>query len=142
VKGVYGPVDAWDDWLALDDVKHLGNRGVQFTCDSLSVAEMGLFSDNDQRAVELQAKGNTVVEGNTFLARAERISYVSDKQLLVLEGSGRSDAELWRYPPSGGSTHAAARKISYWRGENRVEVEGANLLDLSQFGPSSSGVRR
>ena len=47
-----------------------------------------------RRAVELEALGNAVVENITFTARGNRITYAEAKDLLILEGNGRSDAEL------------------------------------------------
>ncbi len=150
VKTVYGPVASWDERLDASRRDGLGEDGVLMTCDKLTVLEMGTPVAG-RRPFELEATGNTLVEGRTFTARAERISYAEAKQLLVLEGNGRADAEIWRQTRIGGPTsHAAARKILYWRNDNRVEVDDASFLDLSNLGalkpsplpPQSAPLRR
>ncbi len=90
------------------------------------------MSSNGQ-ALEVVAAGNTVIEAKTFTARATRLSYAQAKQRLVLEGDGRTNAELWRQTRVGGpSSHAAARKILYWHGTNQIEVEDAQVFDFTE----------
>ena len=50
----------------------------------------------DHRPMEMEAIGNVSVEGATFQALANRMTYAEAKDLLVLEGDGRDDAELYR----------------------------------------------
>jgi hypothetical protein len=132
VKAIYGPVDSWDTKLVAGRREDLGQDGALLTCDRLTAVEMNMPWAG-RRAFELQATGNAVVEGRSFTARGERISYADAKQLVVLEGDGRSDAELWRQTRVGGPTsHAAARKILYWRSDNRIEVDDARFLNLNR----------
>ena len=87
------------------------------------------------RSVELSAGGNVLVEGDSFTARSARLSFSEVKDLLVFEGDGRSDAQLFRQDRVGGPTSSAsAGKILYWRKYNRVEVKDARYLDLDQIG--------
>ncbi|MCE9546658.1 MAG: hypothetical protein K8T25_14350, partial [Planctomycetia bacterium] len=87
------------------------------------------------KSLELQAIGNARVAGQTFTAQGDRLTYASDKQLLVLEGAGQGDAHLWQKSPGGDPTsHAVARKILYWRATNRVQVLDIRLGDFSQLG--------
>ena len=95
VRTSYGPVDNWDAMLTTENPDQLGPRGVTVRCDQLSVVQM-LLPVGGRRAVELEALGNAVVENITFTARGNRITYAEAKDLLILEGDGRSDAELWR----------------------------------------------
>ncbi|MEQ8786773.1 MAG: hypothetical protein RIC55_10765 [Pirellulaceae bacterium] len=135
VETVHGPVPRWDMELDGDRPEDLGERGVAVTCDELSLYEMGPWVTNRRRAIELLAKGNAVVEGKSFNAQADRLTYAEAKDLVVLEGDGRSNAELWRQLEVGGErSYAAARKILYWKGENRFEVDDARFLDLTQLG--------
>lgn len=135
VETVHGPIPAWDAELSPDRPESLGERGVVVTCDQLSLYEMGPWVTKRRRAFELLASGNAIVEGRTFNAQAARITYAEAKDLIVLEGDGRSNAELWRQVQVGGErSYAAARKILYWKGENRFEVDNARFLDLTQFG--------
>jgi lipopolysaccharide export system protein LptA len=138
VQAAYAPVTSWDAMLPVDNPDVLGPKGVTVRCDQLSVAEMFTPMGN-RRSVELEALGNTVVEGTTFTARGNRITYAEAKDLLVLEGDGRSDAELFRQPlPGVPTSKAAARKILYWPKTNRLKVDGARSLELSQF-PGGNG---
>jgi lipopolysaccharide export system protein LptA len=90
-------------------------------------------------SVGLVAEGNTVVEGTTFTARANRITYEEAKDLLVLEGDGLSYAELFRQlQPGADRSQATARKIYYWRKSQQVKVEGAQGMQINPV-PSGSG---
>jgi len=134
VKATYGPVDHWDETIEADSGKGLGEDGALLTCDRLQVVEIGA-KQNGQRPVELHAVGNTYVEAQRFTARGHRITYVQAKDLLVLEGDGRVDAELWHQTQVGGARSPfAARRILCWPGANRVEVGDARHLDCSQLG--------
>jgi len=94
---------------------------------------------NNRSSMELDAAGNTVLEGKSekgdkFVARALRMTYDQAKDLLVLEGDGRTDAELFRQQQVGGPmSKATARKIHFWPSTNRLRVDGAHSLELSQF---------
>lgn len=135
VKTVHGPVPVWDAVLNADRPEGLGEKGVVINSDELVIYEMGPWVSRRRKAVELLAVGNAVVEGRTFNAHAERLKYAEAKDLVVLEGDGRRDAELWRQEQLGGErSHAAARQIWFWRGDNRIEVDDAKFIDLSQFG--------
>ncbi len=139
VKAIYGPVKTWEDKLRADVPGGLGPRGAHLRCERLALAEMGPQISPDRKAVEIEATGNAVIESETYTARAKRISFAEAKQLIILEGDGRVEAELWRQARTGAArSHTAARKILYWHNEDprltRVEVNDATVLDLSGFG--------
>ena len=138
VRAVYGPVKRWDDVINPDEALQSNPNVVLLTSDTLQVAEMGKVSSADRTSenelgpVELQALGNAMVEGKTFTARAHRIAYAQSKDLLVMEGDGRTDAELYRQTAVGGQTgRASARKILYWPGTGRMDIDTFNSLDWS-----------
>ena len=134
VRAVYGPVDSWSASLDTDDPKALGPNGMVLHCDELSVVDM-TPPNGKERDVELAAFGNAVAEGNEgmFTARAARISYDQKKDLLVLEGDGRTDAELYRQLiPGGVVSKAAGQKILYLRKDNFAKIEGARSLEFNQ----------
>ncbi|MEE8450505.1 MAG: hypothetical protein V3R99_01285 [Thermoguttaceae bacterium] len=133
VRTAYAPVDRFDAMLTTNDPDVLGPEGVVMRCQRLSVHEMGA-TDARRGTVELEAHGNTVVEGVDFTARAIRMTYSQAKDMLVLEGDGRTDAELFRQEQVGGQTsQAAARKILYWPKTDQLRVEDARSFELSQF---------
>ena len=84
----------WTAKLNADSPPGLGPEGILVTCQRLSLYDMGRRPDARQ-AIELFATGNTLVEGETFTARAQNITYATAKGLLVMEGEGRSEARLW-----------------------------------------------
>jgi hypothetical protein len=135
VQAAYAPVDSWAATLDVDDPDALDPDGVLMSCDRLSVNEM-TTPDGKDHTVELAADGNTMVEGSrgTFTARAARMTYAEAKDLLILEGDGRSDAELFHQPRLGGPTAKhAARKIFYWPRTRRLRVQGARSLQLDRL---------
>ncbi len=139
VRAVYGPVDSWEETLDADRPDRLGPQAVLLNCDQLAVGETPVPIGN-RRAMELESVGNTVVEGRSFTARGARMTYDEAKGLLVLEGDGRSDAELFRQQRVGGPREqSAARKIYYWHRLDQLRVEGARSFDMGPLPTSSDG---
>ncbi len=135
VRTVYGPVLAWDQTLDPDRRGGLGPQGIVMTCNQLKVAEMGT---GKRRAIEMSAVGNTVVEGNEFLARADRLTYVEAKQQLILEGVGRNFATLQKRGRIGAKADEfQAEKIIYGVKSGQHEVFGAKSLNFNQIGSPS-----
>ncbi len=136
VRSVYGPVLSWEDELNPDEVDDLGPGGALMLCDQLTVrqtSEKMPGAAPDHKPVELEAIGNASVEGEQFRALGQRITYSEAKTLLILEGDGRREAELYRQErPGEDEARTAARSIYYWRSTNRVEVNGSKFFDLSQ----------
>lgn len=144
VRTARAPVDDWNAMLNVYNPDSLGPNGVTLRCDKLSVVEMPTPLKN-QRAIEIEALGNTRVEGQaegkTYTARGHRITYAESKDLLILEGDGRSYAELFRQlkvgvPPS----KVAARKILYWPKTERLRLDGARSLEIGLF-PDATGTK-
>ncbi|MHB1034954.1 MAG: hypothetical protein ACYC35_19020 [Pirellulales bacterium] len=149
VRASYGPVESFDARLDTDDPARIGPPAVVLTSERMTVTQMPT-EPTGKLALELEAAGNPLVEGRfqrgqapieTFTARAARMKYAQAKDLLILEGDGRTDAQLFRQQREGGPTSPfAAQIIRYWRGANRVEADRFKMLDLSQFpGPARGG---
>ena len=62
VRMTYAPTNDWQAMIESDNPEQLGPGGVVAHCDQLSVTEM-LLPVGDRRAIELEALGNTTVEG-------------------------------------------------------------------------------
>jgi hypothetical protein len=136
---IYGPIEAWDQVLDPDPPEGLGKEQFLLTSDRLTVADMGSTTGDELSAVELVADGNATIEGREFSARGSRISYAKAKELVVLDGDGRNDAELWM---KGSKTpDAAAQQIRYWAGNNSIQVDGGRFLNLTHAGASSGLLR-
>ncbi|MEN6459359.1 MAG: hypothetical protein ABFC63_10565 [Thermoguttaceae bacterium] len=132
VRGAYAPVDRWDATIPVNNPDKLGPQGMTARCDQLSVAEMPV-PGAATRSFELAALGNAVVEGTTFTARANRISYDSAKGMLVLEGGGREYAVLHHQLRAGDEQDkSVARKILYWPKTHGLRVEGGQSLNMGQ----------
>jgi hypothetical protein len=132
VKTVYGPVARWEHTLDTDPRDGVGEGQFLMTSDRLAVARMGSSGREGEENVETVASGNATIEGEAFVARGARVSYAQAKRMMILEGDGRTDAELWIQ----GSTtpDAAAQQIRFWTDSYRFQVHGARFLDLSQLG--------
>lgn len=128
VEAAYAPVDSWEPSLDPDDLESLGPRGVLLDCRELTVTHMPRPTGKG-RAIELVATGDVVVEGQTFTARAPRMSYDDAKQLLILDEDGWTQAELSRQDRVGARrSEFKAGRILYWRFTGQVHVERGRSL--------------
>jgi len=139
VQTTYGPVDAWESRLDAEDPDFFEHDGVLLSCRQLTVSEITMPIEY-RRTVEMVALGNARAEGRTFTATACRMAYTEAKDLLTLEGDGRTDAELFRQEYVGGPTsRAAARKIRYCPSSNTLNVSDARSLELNLAPAGKSG---
>jgi hypothetical protein len=127
VQAVHAPVQKWGETVNPDRLENLGERGVTLTCDELQLREM---NQGERKWLEAMAAGNAQIEGQSFTAKAARVSYSQDKDLLVLEGTDRTLADLWRQEQGAPQSHLQARKIEYWRQTNHIKINGAQYLDV------------
>jgi lipopolysaccharide export system protein LptA len=132
VRALYGPVHSWQATLTGDDPQALGPRGLVLRCDQLSVNDMG--APQGKRALDVEATGNIRAENTIYTARGLRMTYAEAKDLLTLEGDGRSEAELFRQTQVGGApSRFAGRRIKYRPKAGTLSVDGAQSLELNQF---------
>jgi len=131
VKTSFAPIPTWEATLDPDDPDALGPEGFLLTCERLGIVDMPAPT-GEGRALELEATGDTIVEGQTFTARAVRMTYARAKDLLVLEGNGHTNAELSGQKFVGGPiSTAAARKILFWPTSRRLSIDGGRWLELN-----------
>ena len=128
IQAVYGPIDSWDEEIA-PDPRRLSAEQIALRCDRLSVLQMARRGAANW-PLEIQAIGHTLIEGANFTARAHRLAYDQAKDQLVLEGDGQTDARLWREEPGKSRQEMSARKIQYEPSRNRVNIQGANTIEL------------
>lgn len=134
VEAVHGPVETWQQKLVGDDPAAIGPDGALLKCDTLTVRDMVVGRQPQGAAMELEAVGNASVEGATYHARAHSLRYNRLKDRLDLEGTGSTDAQLMR---QGSAGTLAARKITFWRTLNQVNVEDVRFIDSGPL-PSAS----
>ncbi len=140
VEAIWGPVASWESTLDVHSPGGLPARAVAVSSDLLAVGQTPIPVGR-RNAIELQASGNVLVEGDTFTARSGRLSWSEAKDLLVFEGDGRSGAQLFRQMHVGAPTStASAGRILYWRGLNRVQTDDVRYLDFDQLGGPSAGL--
>lgn len=130
VRTIYGPVANWEQKLSSDPHDGLAVDQYLLSSDRLAVTQMIAGSDGRQRAIEVEATSNATIEGRTFTARGARIAYAHGKRMVILEGDGRGDAELWLR----GSTNpdATAQGIRFWTDTQRFDVYGGRQFNLSR----------
>lgn len=132
VRTLYGPVDRWEETLDPDPADGLGRGQYLLSSDQLSVTDAATRMAGREAGIELTALGNATIEGDAFAARAWRVAYAKTKELVILEGDGRTEAELWRK----GSTvpDAAAQQIRFWTTNQSFQVDGGRFLNLGGLG--------
>jgi hypothetical protein len=141
VEAIWGPVAKWGDTLDPHAASGLPPRVVTISSDVLGVGQAPPAPGQKRSSIEMAAGGNVLVEGESFTARSARLTWSEAKDLLVFEGDGRSDAQLYRQAKVGAATSSAsAGKILYWRAINRVDVDDARYLDLDQLNAGAGGI--
>ncbi len=146
VETIFGPVTSWEGIVTVEDLDRLGpdQRPLVQQCgylrsQQLSVAQLKL--PNGANSLELDASGNATFEGfnfqnESFVAKGDHIKYAQEKELVILQGDGRNDAQLIRWNRGGvDGERATSRKIDFWLGNQtrppRVYVDGARHIDLT-----------
>ena len=123
---IYGPVTNPLDTI---DPDHLPKDGGVMECDTLQILQRK--ETNSQKPfVELEAKGNAKLEGRTFNARADEITFDESKELYTLRATGNRQATIWRQSTLNGEPSEASAKI--WR-----FIPSTNFLKADQ----STGIR-
>ena len=158
VRTVYGPVDAWEQELALDRPELLPPDAITLTSDRLQVSEDPLAARTETPGpaesnglpigkVQMVAEGNVRIDGQSpkggmFSATAERVSYTQSKEQLILEGSNRLPATLsLRDPSTGRQLEIPAGKIIYNTLTGQPELDGARSIEFTPGGGDRPAVK-
>ena len=140
VEAIHGPVARWGDTLDAHAPGGLPQGAVTISSDVLAVGQGPPMPGQRRSTFELGAGGNVLVEGESFTARSARLSWSEAKDLLVFEGDGRADAQLFRQLKAGAQPDSmASEKILYWIKLNKVDVEGVRYLDLDRLPGAAAG---
>jgi lipopolysaccharide export system protein LptA len=149
VDAVYGPVDAWQQRLALTKRGLPGPDTLWISCQQLGVAESPLANRHSSQTnglgpMELEAAGNVTIEGpeqdrGNFTARAQRAKYDQTKRSFMLEGTNQQPATITHQEFTGGpSSTTNALKIIYFQDNGDVKVNGLMPGQLRQFAPAAT----
>jgi len=126
VEIIYGPVEGPRVKL---DPDNLPKDAGWMRCRSL------LFKQHEQQKnrpafIELFAKGNAELEGRTFHARADTISFDESKELYMLRSLGSRKATIWRQTQLGGNmSRADAQRMEFVPSRNQLKLDRTTGLD-------------
>lgn len=122
VQIIYGPVERSLMVIKLED---LPKDAGWMRCQSLRITQNEAKSDEDRGYIDLLALGNVELEGRSFNARADSISYDESKGLYTLRSQGRRKATIWRQLQVGGALSRADAQLMYF-------IPARNILKLDQ----------
>lgn len=138
IRAIDGPVLNWGDQLNFDKLENLAPGDELMNCDHLTLRQgpvMPQPGNPNHRAMEMEAVGNVSVEGATYRALSDRMTYSEAKDMLALHGDGRNYARLYRQERVGAPPdETVARDIFYWRTADRAEVSDFKFGDFEQGG--------
>jgi len=133
VRTIYAPISSWQKSFNPDDSRKSAPPGsVNLRCNRLQVAQWASRSDN-KPSNEMLASGNTHIFSETFEATANRVSYSQASDVLIVEGTPRTDANLWfkQTPNDKNPTHLIAEKISYRISDQWTQTQGVKNLNIN-----------
>jgi hypothetical protein len=108
VNVIYGPVS---ESLEKIDIEKLPKDGGVMSCQQLEFSQPGdAVDDSESESIMLLATGNARLEGQTFHALADEISYDESKGLYMLKSFGDRESMLWREPQAGGERSAVVTR--------------------------------
>ena len=133
VRTLHAPVNSFEHVLDPDVAQALPPESVRITCDELKLAQW-TPRNSDEPSQELLATGNAHITSGTFEATADRVSYNQATDMLVVEGTPRSDANLWfrQAPNSKDRDHLVAGKILYRLADQWTEVQSVKNLNINR----------
>ena len=133
IRAAYAPVFDWSAMIDPDKQDQLGPKAIVLHCNQLKFNQMPLPTGNG-----VEASGNAVVEGGdgVFTARGQRISYAEAKNLLTLDGDGRTNAELFRQlQPGTPYSKTAAQHFQYNLKTKEIKLQNAGPMEFNPGKP-------
>lgn len=139
VRTLYAPVQSWSQALNPDTTQRLPAGAVKLTCDTVDMFEWQPRGTN-KPTKEVIASGNAHIYGDLYEATSDRVSYNEATDILVIEGTPRSDANLWyQQTPRAKRDHLVAGKILYRISDQRTSVESIKKGSFSPAGNPFEG---
>jgi hypothetical protein len=120
---VYGAVANSTDTI---DEDHLPKDGGRMKCGELTLIQVP--ETKTQKAyLTLKATENVELEGRSFYAKADKVTYDESKDHYILYGDGKIDATIWREPKPGASRSSqSAQWMQFIPSENKVNFDRAS----------------
>ncbi len=117
---VYGPVVHPLDRI---DPDHLPKDGGYTECESLQIVQIKP-TGTQKPYIELEAKGNAKLEGRSFNARADEITFDESKKLYTLRATGNRQVTIWRQTtPDGEPSEASAKSMRFIPSQNYLRSD-------------------
>ena len=129
VRAVTGPVANWTQSLSMDAPNQLRPDIVYVDCQQLILAKSTQGSLTEA-PFYIEALNRTFIRTSEYSARAHRLTYSQAKDLLTLEGDGRTDAELIQRR-DGRESRGTARKFLFSPGRETVIVQDGSSIEAS-----------
>ncbi len=129
VQIIYGPVERSLMVIQRDEVKQTKDAGAM-SCENLRLTQRDSAQKEEPAHVELLGTGNVKLEGNTFNARADSVSFDESKGLYTLRSQGSRKATIWRQTQVGGNlSQADAHLMHFIPSRNILKLDRAVGLD-------------
>jgi lipopolysaccharide assembly outer membrane protein LptD (OstA) len=123
VRTLYAPVTTFDDVYSPDENAQLPRGSVKLNCHQIETTKWTPQATGAP-TTELIATGNARFQSDTMEATADRISYDQSSDFLTIEGSTRSDANVWiRDDVQRNFEHVVAVKFSYRLSDKQLRIE-------------------
>ena len=130
VRIVYGPVAR--PLEVIDPDVHLPKDGGEMECNALTIEQLQ-DADSTKKYIGLTAEGNAKLEGRSFYAQADSISFDESKELYTLRSKGSRQVTIWRQTTPGGEySEASAKSMQFIPSQNLLKsdkttgIRGAN----------------
>ena len=131
VRSLTSPVRSFDTVFDPDlETSTWPVDAVKLVCEQVQLAQWNPQSSN-KPSNEIVASGNAHIINSKFEATADRVSYSQANDMLVVEGTPRSDANLWfRRNPAARPDHLVAGKILYRLSDQWTEVQNVRNVKI------------
>ena len=131
VRSLTSPVRSFDTVVDPDlETSTWPADAVKLVCQQVQLAQWNPQSSN-KPSNEMVASGNAHIISSKFEATADRVSYSQANDMLVVEGTTRSNANLWfRRNPTARPDHLVAGKILYRLSDQWTEVQNLSLIHI------------
>ncbi len=130
VRTLYATVQSFDQVLD-PDAQSLPPDAVKVKCDRLEYAQW-TPRNSSEPVQELVAAGNAHVTSDTFEVTGDQVRYNQANDTMVIEGTGRSSAQLWYFPTASSKTrtHLTSQKMIYRLRSRSAEMQAIEKLDI------------
>ncbi len=131
VRSLTSPVKSFDEVFDPDRETHTWPAdAVKLVCQQVQLAQWNPQASG-KPSNEMIATGNAHITSSQFEATADRVSYSQANDMLVVEGTPRSDANLWfRRNPAARPDHLVAGKILYRLSDQWTEVQNVRNVKI------------